>query len=97
MRLRPEIMRNALVIFLLRRKRMRVCILYRMIPRGFSGRELEILGLYARGLTTKEISGKLHISCGIVLSHVNHASRKLGVSRRVDAIRICLQRHLIHR
>ncbi len=60
-----------------------------------SARELEILGMYARGLTTKEIGGQLSISSATVLSHVNHAAQKLGVKKRVDAIRICRQRHLI--
>ncbi len=60
-----------------------------------STRELEILRMYARGLTTKEIGGQLSISSATVLSHVNHAAQKLGVKKRVDAIRICRQRHLI--
>lgn len=60
-----------------------------------STRELEILRMYARGLTTKEIGGQLSISSANVLSHVNHAAQKLGVKKRVDAIRICRQRHLI--
>ena len=62
---------------------------------GISARELEILGMYARGLTTGEIGGRLNISCATVLSHVNHAAQKLGVRKRVEAIRICRQRHLI--
>ena len=53
------------------------------------------IGMYARGLTTGEIGGRLNISCATVLSHVNHAAQKLGVRKRVEAIRICRQRHLI--
>lgn len=65
---------------------------------GISGGKLEIRGLCACGLPPKkEIGFKLHISCATVLPHVNHASRKLGVIKHVDAILICLQRHLIHR
>lgn len=63
--------------------------------RGISQREIGILSMYARGMTTKEIAKSLHISVGTVQSHTSHAARKLGVRQRFEAIRICQQQHLI--
>lgn len=57
--------------------------------------ELNILSMYTKGLTTEEIGKYLNISCGTALSHVHHASKKLGVSKRIEAIRFCQQHHLI--
>lgn len=63
--------------------------------RIISKRELNILSMYTKGLTTEEIGKYLNISCGTALSHVHHASKKLGVSKRIEAIRFCQQHHLI--
>lgn len=63
--------------------------------RIISKRELNILSMYTKGLTTEEIGKYLNISCGTALSHVHHASKKLGVSKRIEAIRFCPQHHLI--
>ncbi|MBT1172268.1 response regulator transcription factor [Bifidobacterium sp. MA2] len=60
-----------------------------------SRRELDVLALYAQGLTTKEIASRLNISIGTVQSHTSHAAHKLGVRQRFEAIRACRQRHLI--
>ena len=63
--------------------------------RIISKRELNILSMYTKGLTTEEIGKYLNISCRTALSHVHHASKKLGVSKRIEAIRFCPQHHLI--
>ena len=63
--------------------------------RIISKRELNILSMYTKGLTTEEIGKYLNISCETALSHVHHASKKLGVSKRIEAIRFCQQHHLI--
>ena len=43
--------------------------------RIISKRELNILSMYTKGLTTEEIGKYLNISCGTALSHVHHASK----------------------
>jgi DNA-binding CsgD family transcriptional regulator len=47
-------------------------------------REREVAVLAARGDTSKEIAGKLHLSIRTVDNHLQSAYTKLGVSRRAD-------------
>ena len=49
-----------------------------------TGRELEIAGLVAQGLSHREIAGRLVISKRTVDAHVEHIYGKLGVSSRVQ-------------
>ncbi len=49
---------------------------------SLSPRELEIAGLVHRGRTNKQIAAALHVSERTVETHLTHAYRKLGVSRR---------------
>lgn len=51
-----------------------------------SDRELEILGLFAAGLSNQEIAEKLIISLGTVKAHSSHIYRKLDVRGRTQAI-----------
>ncbi len=60
-----------------------------------SGRELEILKLYAEGLNNKEISEKLSISIRTVESHKNHIVRKLGLKSPVDMVKFAIRNKLI--
>src|SRR5512138_705800 len=55
-----------------------------------SGREIEILKLYAEGLNNKEISEKLSISIRTVESHKNHIVRKLGLKSTVDMVKFAI-------
>ncbi len=55
-------------------------------PRPFTGRECEVLRLLARGLSNKDIGGKLYISETTAKFHVGNILRKLGVSRRAEAV-----------
>ena len=56
---------------------------------GVSPRESEILCLVARGLSNKEIGGRLEISEGTVKNHLHRAMRKVGVGNRTEiAIRL---------
>jgi DNA-binding NarL/FixJ family response regulator len=55
---------------------------------GLTPRELEVLGLLARGLTNREIGDALVISIKTVGIHVSHILRKLDVPTRVDAAAI---------
>lgn len=54
-------------------------------PAGLTPREVEILGLVARGLVNKEIAGRLHITPKTVRNHVEHVYMKIGVSNRAAA------------
>ncbi|MFE9242961.1 response regulator [Nocardiopsis sp. NPDC006938] len=60
-----------------------------------SGRELEILGLLARGLSNRAISRELFISEATVKTHLVHVFDKLGVDNRTAAITTALRRGLI--
>lgn len=48
-------------------------------------RELEVLTLVAKGLTNREVAGRLDISPGTVRSHLEHSYSKLGVGTRTAA------------
>ena len=50
-------------------------------------REQEVLELVADGLTNKEIAGRLGLAAATVKNHVHNILRKLGVTRRADAVR----------
>jgi PAS domain S-box-containing protein len=50
-------------------------------------REIEILRLLAKGLTTAKIASQLHISRTTVNNHVQHILRKLDAHTRLEAVR----------
>ena len=54
-------------------------------PDGLTQRELEVLGLLARGKTNRVIAQELFISEKTVASHVSHIFTKLGVTSRTAA------------
>jgi DNA-binding CsgD family transcriptional regulator len=51
-------------------------------------RSKEVLRLVAKGLTTREIGDRLGIADITVNDHIERATRRLGVNRRVDAARL---------
>jgi HD-GYP domain-containing protein (c-di-GMP phosphodiesterase class II)/class 3 adenylate cyclase len=55
------------------------------LPGGLTGREVEVLRLAARGLTTREIAERLHISPKTADGHLRHVYTKIGVSTRAAA------------
>lgn len=52
-----------------------------------SARELEVLKLLCEGRTTPDISRTLGVSLSTAKSHVSSIYRKLGVHKRIDAVR----------
>src|SRR5215472_6079207 len=51
-------------------------------------RELEILGLIAEGLSTREIADRLFVSESTVKTHSNRLFEKLGAKRRTQAVQL---------
>lgn len=62
---------------------------------GLSPREIEVLGMIARGATNREAAAKLFISEATVKTHLLHAYAKLGVKDRAAAVAIAVERGLI--
>jgi DNA-binding NarL/FixJ family response regulator len=60
-----------------------------------SAREVEVLGLVARGLTNGEISRRLLISQATVKTHLLRAFTKLGVSDRTAAVTVAIERGIL--
>ena len=60
------------------------------VPKGsqeqLTKRELQVLGLAARGMTNREIAGKLSISARTVQVHLSNTFGKLGVGSRTEAV-----------
>lgn len=59
-----------------------------------SRREIEVLTLYAKGMTNKEISDKLFISPRTVESHKNHIMQKLDVKSQIDMLKYAIRNKL---
>ncbi len=55
-------------------------------PDGLTYREVEILGLIARGLTNPEIAGRLYLSNHTIKTHINRIFAKTGSRDRAAAI-----------
>lgn len=54
--------------------------------RTLSRRELEVLGLIARGATNREVAAKLFVTEATVKTHLLHLFAKLGVNDRAAAV-----------
>jgi len=54
-------------------------------PGGLTRREVDVLRLAARGLTTQQIADRLYISTKTADHHIQHIYRKIGVSTRAAA------------
>lgn len=59
-------------------------------------REVQVTELIAQGMRNKEIAGALGISEETVQVHVKNLLAKLGVNDRTGAVRVALQRGIIH-
>jgi HD-GYP domain-containing protein (c-di-GMP phosphodiesterase class II) len=65
-------------------------------PAGLSDREVEVLHLAARGLTTKAIAEELYISPKTADHHIQHVYTKIGVSTRAAAALWAMEHELVH-
>jgi HD-GYP domain-containing protein (c-di-GMP phosphodiesterase class II) len=63
-------------------------------PAGLTEREVEVVGLLARGLQTKQVAHMLGISAKTADRHVQNAYRKIGVSTRAGATLFAMERGL---
>ncbi len=59
-------------------------------------REVDITRLVVAGKTNKEIGASLKITEGTVKVHIRHVLKKLGAGGRTEAIRIALERGIVH-
>jgi HD-GYP domain-containing protein (c-di-GMP phosphodiesterase class II) len=64
-------------------------------PAGLTAREAQVLRLAARGLTTGQIAGQLHISAKTADHHIQHVYTKTGVSSRGAAALWAMERGLV--
>ena len=69
----------------------------RPVTQTLSGREVEVLALVAKGLTTADIGRALHISEATVKTHLLNVFAKLGVDDRTRAVTIAYERGLLPR
>ena len=64
-------------------------------PGGLSRREVDVLRLAAKGLTTREISERLYISAKTADHHIQHVYVKIGVSTRAAAALWAIQNSVV--
>ncbi|MCP3804875.1 response regulator transcription factor [Allokutzneria sp. A3M-2-11 16] len=64
-------------------------------PESLTDREVEVLGLVAKGLTNRAIGRELAISEATVKTHLVHAFTKLDVDDRTAAVTVALERGLL--
>jgi HD-GYP domain-containing protein (c-di-GMP phosphodiesterase class II) len=64
-------------------------------PAGLSRREVDVLCLAARGLTTQQIGDKLFISAKTADHHIQHIYNKIGVSTRAAAALWAMQHAVV--
>jgi DNA-binding CsgD family transcriptional regulator len=64
-------------------------------PHGLTAREVEVLGLLARGRTTRQIAAKLTVTPKTVANHTEHIYTKIGVSSRAAATLYASQHGLV--
>lgn len=68
----------------------------RMKTAELTKRETDVIMLMVAGKSNKEIGEALAVSEGTVKVHVGHILKKLGVTGRTEAIRVALERGIVH-
>ena len=68
----------------------------RMAAPGLSNRESAVLELVVAGKSNKEIAALLGLTEGTVKVHLGNIFKKLGAAGRTEAIRVALDRGLVH-
>lgn len=58
---------------------------------GLTAREVQILAMIAGGATNPDIAARLHLSVNTIKTAIRSAYRKIGVTRRSEAVAWCLQ------
>jgi two-component system NarL family response regulator len=61
-----------------------------------TSREVDVLGLLAKGFSNKEIAGRLNITEDTAKVHMRNIFGKLNVSDRTAAVTVALRRGIIH-
>jgi HD-GYP domain-containing protein (c-di-GMP phosphodiesterase class II) len=64
-------------------------------PGGLSRREVDVLRLAARGLTTQQVADRLFISAKTADHHIQHIYNKIGVSTRAAAALWAMQNEVV--
>ena len=64
-------------------------------PSGLTAREVEVLRLLARGLSSKEIGSRLVISPKTARNHIEHIYVKTGATSRVEASLFAIRHGLL--
>jgi HD-GYP domain-containing protein (c-di-GMP phosphodiesterase class II) len=64
-------------------------------PDGLTGREIDVLRLLARGMSSKEIATQLVISPKTARNHIEHIYAKIGASNRAGASLYAIQQGLL--
>lgn len=64
-------------------------------PGRLSRREIDVLRLAAKGLTTKQIADRLYISAKTADHHIQHVYNKIGVSTRAAAALWAMQNAVV--
>lgn len=62
---------------------------------GLTARERDVLRCMVEGLNNNEIAEKLVISLGTVKFHVSNIFQKLGVDRRVEAVKMAIEQKIV--
>ena len=64
-------------------------------PAGLTDREVEVLRLAAKGLSRRQIGGRLFVTEGTIRSHLEHIYGKIGVSTRSTASLFAMEHGLL--